>query len=287
MSASVPSAIRLRVVSFPATSSRKAKFSRSSSVSLAPSTSAVVNTDSMSFRGSARRAAMSCWKYSNSSPTATSESISISGSAFPVHASDHRRNCSQSSGGAPSNSAIIRVGSGAASSSANSWVDPDPTSAEDPVHDLAHLRLEDRHLPPGESGVDQLAQLTVPRRISEDEVAVLHRVRHHRIGDGDALRGRERVRVGRDVPDVLVLQQRPELRDVVPAHRCSRAQFLVCGVGVADEEVGRVQGERCRQRGLPRSKDRTLERYVSDANLSTRRRYCCQYLLLTGPLRQV
>ncbi len=42
ISASVPSAIRLRVVSLPATSSRKAKLSRSSSVRLSPSTSAVV-----------------------------------------------------------------------------------------------------------------------------------------------------------------------------------------------------------------------------------------------------
>ena len=42
MSANVPSAIRFRVVSLPATSNRKAKLSRSSSVSLAPSTSAVL-----------------------------------------------------------------------------------------------------------------------------------------------------------------------------------------------------------------------------------------------------
>ena len=164
------------------------------------------------FAARARRAAMSCWKYSNSSPMATNESISISGSAFPVHASDQRRNCSQSSGGAPSSSAIIRVGRGAAISSANSWVEPDVDVVEDPVDDLAHLRLEDGHLPPGEAGVDQLAQLPVPRRVGEDEVALLHRVRHHRVGDGDALGRGEHVRVARHVADVLVLQQRPELR---------------------------------------------------------------------------
>ncbi len=124
---------------------------------------------------------------------------------------------------------------------------------EDPVDDLAHLRLEDRHLASGESGVDQLAQLTVPRRIREDQVALLHRVRHHRVGDRDALRRGERVRVGRDVPDVLVLEQRPELGDVVPAHRRGGAQFLVRRVGIADEEVGGVQGKRSGQRGLPRT----------------------------------
>ena len=132
MSAKVPRAIRFRVVSLPATSNRNAKFSRSSSVSLAPSTSAVLKTDSMSSRGSLRRAAISCWKYSNSSPMATSESSSISGSAFPVHASDHLRNFSQSSGGAPSSSAIIRVGKGAASSSANSTVESGRTSSRTP-----------------------------------------------------------------------------------------------------------------------------------------------------------
>ena len=48
ISASVPSAIRLRVVSLPATSRRKEKFRRSSSVSSSPSTSAAARTDSMS-----------------------------------------------------------------------------------------------------------------------------------------------------------------------------------------------------------------------------------------------
>ena len=252
MSANVPSAIRFRVVSLPATSSRKAKFSRSSSVSLAPSTSAVASTDSMSFLGSARRAAISCWKYSNSSPMATNESSSISGSAFPVHASDHLRNFSQSSGGAPSNSAIIRVGNGAASSSANSWVDPGRDVVENSVDDLAHLRLEDGHLPPGEPGVDQLAQLTVPRRVGEDEVALLNRVRHHGVGDRDALGRGELARVCGHIPDVLVLQQRPELGDVVPAHRRVRAQFFVRRVRVARVEVGGVQRECGTQRGLPR-----------------------------------
>lgn len=132
MSANVPSAIRFRVVSLPATSNRNAKFNRSSSVNLAPSTSAVLRTDIMSLRGSARRAAINCWKYSYSSPMAANASSSISGSAVPVHASDHLRNFSQSSGGAPSNSAIIRVGNGAANASANSWVDPGPTSSRTP-----------------------------------------------------------------------------------------------------------------------------------------------------------
>ena len=124
ISASVPSAIRLRVVSLPATSNRNAKLSRSSSVSRCSSISASANTDSRSLRGSTRRAAISFWKYSKSCPIATNESSSISGSAFPVAASDHARNCSQSSGGAPISSAIIRVGSGAAISSANSCTEP-------------------------------------------------------------------------------------------------------------------------------------------------------------------
>ncbi len=132
MSANVPSAMRFRVVSLPATSNRNAKFSRSSSVSLAPSTSAVLKTDSMSSRGCARRAAISCWKYSNNSPMATNESSSISGSALPVHGIRPPRNFSQSSGGAPSNSAIIRVGSGAASCSANSTGESGAISSRTP-----------------------------------------------------------------------------------------------------------------------------------------------------------
>ena len=68
-----------------------------------------------------RRASISLVKYSYSSVSATMWSISMSGSAVPTAASDHVRNCSQSSGGAPIISAISRVGRGAAISSANSW----------------------------------------------------------------------------------------------------------------------------------------------------------------------
>ncbi len=53
-------------------------------------------------------------------------------------------------------------------------------------------------------------------------------------------------------PDVLVLQQRPELRDVVPAHRLDRAQFLVRRVRIARKEVGRVKRELGTQGSLPR-----------------------------------
>ena len=49
-------------------------------------------------------------------------------------------------------------------------------AVEDSAHDLADLRLEHGHPPPGEAGVDQLAQLPVPRRVGEDQVALLHRV---------------------------------------------------------------------------------------------------------------
>ena len=121
---------------------------------------------------------------------------------------------------------------------------------QDAVDDLADLRLENRHLPPGESGVDQLAELPMPRRIGEDQVSLLHRVRHHGIGNGDALGGGERVRVRRHVPDVFVLEQRPEFRDVVPAHRRSSAQLFVRGIRIADEEVGGMQRERCGHQGL-------------------------------------
>ena len=141
INARVPRAIRLRVVSLPATSSRNEKLSRSSSVSRCSSISASANTDSRSSRGSSRRSAISFWKYSKSWPMATNESSSISGSAVPVAASDQTRNCSQSSGGAPISSAIILVGSGAAISSANSCTEPGSTLVEDAAHDLADLRL--------------------------------------------------------------------------------------------------------------------------------------------------
>ena len=116
---------------------------------------------------------------------------------------------------------------------------------EEPVHDLADLRLQDGNPPPGEAGVDQLAQLPMARRVGEDEVALLHRVlRQDRVGNRDALGRGEQGRVARYVADVLVLQQRPELRDVVPDDGRRGAQFLVGGVRIADEEVRGMQGER-------------------------------------------
>ncbi len=252
MSASVPSAIRFRVVSLPATSNRNAKFSRSSSVSRAPSTSAMLKTDSMSSRGSARRAAISCWKYSNSSPTATSAvhlDLGIGGPRARIRPPTEllpvvgrgAEQLGDHPGGQGSRELFGELDGGVGSD-----------VVEDPVDDLAHLRLENRHLAPGEAGVDQLAQLTVPRRVGEDQVALLNRVRHHGVGDRDALGRGELVRVRGHVPDVLVLQQRPEVGDVVPAHGFARAQLPVGRVRVAGEEVGRVQRELGTQDGLPR-----------------------------------
>ena len=48
---------------------------------------------------------------------------------------------------------------------------------EDALDDLAHLGLQQSHLAAGEPGVDELAELPVPRRVGEDQVALLHRLR--------------------------------------------------------------------------------------------------------------
>ena len=64
-----------------------------------------------------------------------------------------------------------------------------------------------------------------------------------RVRDGDALGRGEQRRVARHEADVLVLQQRPEVGDVVPAHRRRRAQLPVRGIRVARVEVGGVQRE--------------------------------------------
>src|SRR3954454_24634075 len=142
---------------------------------------------------------------------------------------------------------------------------PRPEVAQASVDDFTHFWLEDGHLPPGEPRVDQLAQLTVPGRVSEDEVALLNRVRHHGVGDSDALRRRELVRICGNVANVLVFQQGPELRHVVPADRRGRAQLLVRRVWVAREEVRGMQRDRRLHGCLPRHKwYRTVRHSLSD-----------------------
>ena len=139
---------------------------------------------------------------------------------------------------------------------------------EEPVDDLADLRFQDGNPPPGEAGVDQLAQLPMAGRVGEDEVALLHRVlRQDRVGNRDALGRGEQGGVARYVANVLVLQQRPELRHVVPDDGRRGAQFLVGGVRIADEEVRGMQGERGGQRASIdiMSTSDTLGK-VSDAN---------------------
>ena len=146
-------------------------------MSVSPSTSAaarMLSRSSCPVTTPERRASISFVKYSYSSPSATRLSISMSGSAVPTAASDHSRKRSQSSGGAPSISAIIRVGSGEAISSANSSGLGRVDVVEDAFDDLAHLRLQQRHLAAGEARVDELAELPVPRRVGEDQVALLN-----------------------------------------------------------------------------------------------------------------
>ena len=58
-----------------------------------------------------------------------------------------------------------------------------------------------------------------------------------RIGDRDALGRRERQRVAGDEAHVLVLGQRPEVRHVVPHHRCGVAQFPIGRIRIAGVEV--------------------------------------------------
>ena len=182
-----------------------------------------------------------------------------------------RRNCSQSSGGAPSISAIIRVGSGAARLSANSTVESDRMSSRIPLTISRTFGSSNVNLAAGEAGVDQLAQLTVPRRIGEDQVALLDRVRHRRVGNRDALGRRELVRVPGHEPDVLVLQQRPELRDVVPAHR-RRSRAAPGTPGTGRRRRSRASAEGTRYAGRPPSTRIGYQTYrhdLSDQSVST------------------
>ena len=92
------------------------------------------------------------------------------------------------------------------------------------------------------------------------------------VGDGDAFGGGEFVRIRGHIPDVLVFQQRPELGDVVPAHRRARAQFPIRRIWVARVEVGGVKRECRTQRNLPRrSRNQTSQIYLSDTS--------CVYLM--------
>src|SRR5581483_8864270 len=142
-----------------------------------------------------------------------------------------------------------------------------------PVHDLADFRLQDRHAPPGEPGVDQLAELPVPRRVGEDQVALLHRVGQHRVGDRDALRRAEQCGIAGHVADVLVFEQRPELGDVVPAHRRRGSQLLVRRIRVTREKVRGMQRDGCLYAALSRVRYRTDKDNLFDI------------LVSTGPLR--
>ena len=77
-----------------------------------------------------------------------------------------------------------------------------------------------------------------------------------------------------DESDVLVLQQRPELRDVVPAHRRGRAQLLVRRVRVTGVEVGRMQRDLVRRAA-------SLDALASDI-LDQSVRFYCVYLMAIG-----
>ncbi len=254
-------------------------------MSRSPSISAPASTESKSSRGSTRLAPTSFSKYSYNWPAATNGSSSISGSAVPVAASDQARNCSQSSGGAPINSAISRVGSGAAISSANSCTESGSTPSRMPRTISRIFGSSTEDAAPGEAGVDQLAHLPVPGRVGEDQAPGLHRARHRGVRDGDALGRGERGRAARDEPDVLVFQQRPEAGDVVPTHRRRRAQLAVRGIGVTGIEVRRMQwdGRAVRRAGfrmhpgLLDAHDRTSAYDLSGALCLLWRHQRCQY----------
>src|ERR1700745_4442616 len=62
-----------------------------------------------------------------------------------------------------------------------------------------------------------------------------------RVGDGDALGGGEQGRVARHEADVFVLQQRPDVGDVVPAQRRRGAQLRARRIRIAGVEVGGAQ----------------------------------------------
>ena len=84
----------------------------------------------------------------------------------------------------------------------------------------------------------RLAHLPVPRRVGEDEAAGLHRAGQCRVRDGDALGRAEGRRVARHEAHVVVFEQRPEIGDVIPAHRRGRTQLAVCRVRIPGVEVG-------------------------------------------------
>ena len=87
---------------------------------------------------------------------------------------------------------------------------------------------------PGEAGVDRSAHVPVPSRSVKIRLPSCTS-RHRRVRDGDALGQGVEARLRQlllNEHDVLVLQQHPEVGDVVPARRRRRAQgFTVRGSG--------------------------------------------------------
>ncbi len=135
ISASIPCAIACRVVSFPATTSRRNIVSNSRSVSRSPSISAWTSRDTRSSRGSSRRCAAIAWPYSKSSSAAglrngTSRYCSLSGesgstsaksgSVFAISRSPQSTSLPVSDSGTPSRRQSTRIGSSFAISSMKS-----------------------------------------------------------------------------------------------------------------------------------------------------------------------
>ncbi len=93
MSASVPPVMRLRVVSLPATASKRKKTLNSRTLSFSPSTSPVSRSVTMSSPGSASRssARFCAYAYNSAATSCTSLSAPYSGSSAPTIRFDHSK----------------------------------------------------------------------------------------------------------------------------------------------------------------------------------------------------
>ena len=165
---------RVRVVSFPATSSVRRNMNSSSLLSGHPPTSLPTRSETRSSPGRSRFDRMCSTMNPESSPSAAM--VSSGGrSGDSIAASDHPRKSSRSDSSIPSSSAITVSGKGAASSATKS-ISSRGSTASSSVEALVRMELgEARHGPRREPSVDQPTEGGVLGRVHVQDGTTLHR----------------------------------------------------------------------------------------------------------------
>ena len=236
--AAVPDS-KVRVVSFPATSSVRRNMNSSSLLSGHPATSLPTRSETRSSPGRSRFDRMCATINPESSPSAAM--VSSGGrSGDSMAASDQPRKSSRSDSSIPSNSTITVSGKGAASSATKS-ISSRGSTASSSVEALARMESVRPAMAEHEPSVDQPTEGGVLGRVHVQDRATLHRrpARTERVIDQRTASGAEVTRVTAQVPDVLVAADGPESRRAL-VHRILGTELGQHVVVVVPEEEGGV-----------------------------------------------